>query len=614
MYNKEVEKILLKVQKPGRYTGGELNSVIKDKSKVDIRFAFCFPDTYEIGMSHLGMKILYSQFNSYEHIWCERVFAPWIDMEALMRERNIPLYALESGDPLTEFDFIGFTLQYELSYTNVLNMLSLAGIPLLSKDRKELNNIVVAGGTCTSNPEPLADFVDIFFIGEGEEVDIEVMELYRQCKKDGKSKEEFLRLAADVEGVYVPSLYDVEYNADGTIKTFTAKDGAPKSVNKRLIKDMDRSYYPDTFVVPLVEIVHDRAVSEIFRGCIRGCRFCQAGFLNRPVREKSKETILSQCKTLCDNTGYDEISLSSLSSSDYSDIVGLLSCLTDWSDKAGVSLSLPSLRVDGFTDDIMSKIKTVRKSGLTFAPEAGTQRLRDAINKNVREDELLNTCHVAFSGGWTNVKLYFMIGLPTETLEDVEGIAKLGQAVVNEYYKCENRAKGRSVNVTVSASSFVPKPHTPFQWEAQDSIEQILAKQKHLKESITTKKISFNYHDSKTSYLEGVFARGDRKLCKVMLKAAERGFRFDGWNDCFDFDAWMEVFKDCGIDPDFYTSRKRSFDEILPWDFLNYGVSKKFLESECNKAYKSEVTPNCREKCSNCGAACYNGGVCVEKR
>ncbi len=614
MYSKEVKKILLKVQKPGRYTGGELNSIIKDKSKVDIRFAFCFPDTYEIGMSHLGMKILYSQFNSYDHIWCERVFAPWIDMEALMRERNIPLYALESGDPLSEFDFIGFTLQYELSYTNVLNMLSLAGVPLLSKDRKDLNNIVVAGGTCTSNPEPLADFIDIFFIGEGEEVDLEVMELYRQCKKDGKSKDDFLLLASKIEGVYVPSLYDVEYNADGTIKAFTAKNGAPETVNKRLVVKMDEAFYPDTFVVPLVEIVHDRAVSEIFRGCIRGCRFCQAGFLNRPVREKSKDTILSQCKTLCDNTGYDEISLSSLSSSDYSDIVGLLTCLTDWSDKAGVSLSLPSLRVDGFTDDIMSKIKTVRKSGLTFAPEAGTQRLRDAINKNVREDELLSTCHVAFSGGWTNVKLYFMIGLPTETMEDVEGIAKLGQAVVNEYYRCETRAKGRSVNVTVSASSFVPKPHTPFQWESQDSIEQILSKQKHLKESITTKKISFNYHDAKTSYLEGVFARGDRKLCKVMLKAAERGFRFDGWNDCFDFDAWMDVFKECEINPDFYTARKRSFDEILPWDFLNYGVSKKFLESECSKAYNSEVTPNCREKCSNCGAACYKGGICVEER
>lgn len=614
LIKREVEKLLLKVQKPGRYTGGELGSIIKDKDKVDVRFAFCFPDTYEIGMSHLGMKILYSQFNSYDHIWCERVFAPWVDMEELMRKNNIPLYGLESGDPISEFDFIGFTLQYELSYTNVLNMLSLGGIPLLSKERKDLNNIVVAGGACTSNPEPLADFIDIFFIGEGEEVDLEVIELYRECKKNSKSKDEFLRLASQIEGVYVPALYDVEYNEDGTIKSFTAKVNAPQTVKKRIMLDMDKSFYPENFVVPMVEIVHDRAVSEIFRGCIRGCRFCQAGFMNRPVREKSKDTILSQCKLLCDNTGYDEVSLSSLSSSDYSDIVGLLNTLTEWSDKDGVSLSLPSLRVDGFTDDIMSKIKTVRKSGLTFAPEAGTQRLRDAINKNVKEEELLNTCHVAFSGGWTNVKLYFMIGLPTETLEDVEGIAKLGQAVVNEYYRCETRTKGRGVNVTVSASSFVPKPHTPFQWEAQDSIEQILLKQKHLKESITTKKITFNYHDSKTSYLEGVFARGDRKLCRVMLKAAEKGFRFDGWNDCFDFDAWMEIFKECNIDPDFYTSRKRDFDEILPWDFLSYGVSKEFLKRECEKAYNSQTTPNCREKCSNCGAACYKGGVCFEKR
>lgn len=614
MYSKEVEKILLKVQKPGRYTGGELNSIVKDKSKVDVRFAFCFPDTYEIGMSHLGMKILYSQFNSYDHIWCERVFAPWIDMEEQMIKNNIPLYALESGDPLTEFDFIGFTLQYELSYTNVLNMLKLAGIPVLSSERTELNNIVVAGGTCTSNPEPLADFIDIFFIGEGEEVDLEVMELYRDFKKQGKSKEEFLIAAAQIEGVYVPALYEVEYNEDGTISSFTPKHGAPEKVSKRIMMNMDNTYYPDSFVVPMVEIVHDRAISEIFRGCIRGCRFCQAGFLNRPVREKSKDTILNQCRTLCDSTGYDEVSLSSLSSSDYSDIVGLLTTLTEWSDKSGVSLSLPSLRVDGFTDDIMNKIKTVRKSGLTFAPEAGTQRLRDAINKNVREDELLKTCHTAFAGGWTNVKLYFMIGLPTETLEDVEGIANLGQAVVNEFYRTEGRAKGRGVNVTVSASSFVPKPHTPFQWEAQDTIETIHKKQKHLKESIHTKKISFNYHEADTSYLEGVFARGDRKLCKVMLKACEKGFRFDGWNDCFNFNAWMDIFKECGIDPDFYTTRKRSFDEILPWDFLDYGVCKRFLMSECEKAYNSKTTPNCREKCSACGANKYGGGICFEKR
>ncbi len=614
MYSKEVQKVLLKVQKPGRYTGGELNSIIKDKSKVDLRFAFCFPDTYEIGMSHLGMKILYSRFNSFEHIWCERVFAPWIDMEAEMIKNSIPLYALESGDPLTEFDFIGFTLQYELSYTNVLNMLKLSGIPVLSKDRTELNNIVVAGGTCASNPEPLADFIDVFFIGEGEEVDLEVMELYREYKKLGKSKDEFLKACAQIEGVYVPALYEVSYNEDGTIKSFISNHGAPQKVSKRIMMDLDNTYYPDTFVVPMIEIVHDRAISEIFRGCFRGCRFCQAGFLNRPVREKSADTILNQCRTLCDSTGYDEVSLSSLSSSDYSDIVGLLTKLTEWSDKSGVSLSLPSLRVDGFTDEIMNKIKTIRKSGLTFAPEAGTQRLRDAINKNVLEDELLKTCHTAFAGGWTNVKLYFMIGLPTETLEDIEGIANLGQAVVNEFYRTEGRAKGRGVNVTVSASSFVPKPHTPFQWEAQDSINTILNKQKHLKECIHTKKISFNYHAAETSYLEGVFARGDRKLCKALLKASEKGFRFDGWNDCFDFEAWMNVFKECGIDPDFYTSRKRSFDEILPWDFLDYGICKKFLLSECEKAYKSETTANCREKCMNCGANKCKGGICFEKR
>ena len=418
MIRKEVEKLLLKVQKPGRYVGGELNQVIKNKKDVEIRFAFCFPDTYEVGMSHLGMKILYSQFNSVPYIWCERVFAPWLDMEELMVKNNIPLYALESGDPISDFDFIGFTLQYELSFTNVLNMLKLGNIPILTKDRMDLGltNIVVAGGPCACNPEPIADFIDLFFIGEGEEVDMEVMELFRKCRAENKTRQEFLELAAQIQGVYVPSLYDVEYNEDGTIKSFTPKNNAPKTIHKRLIMDMDNLYYPDNFVVPLVEIVHDRAVQEIFRGCIRGCRFCQAGFLYRPVREKSPETIDRQCHLLCQNTGYDEVSLSSLSSSDYSKIVELLTKLNKWSHDEQVSISLPSLRVDGFTDEIMSKIKTVRKSGLTFAPEAGSQRLRDVINKNVQEDELLNTCTVAFGGGWTTVKLYFMIGLPLKPL------------------------------------------------------------------------------------------------------------------------------------------------------------------------------------------------------
>ena len=614
MVSREVEKLLLKVQKPGRYVGGELNEVIKDKKDVDIRFAFCFPDTYEVGMSHLGMKILYSLFNSRDYIWCERVFAPWIDMEELMIKNDIPLYALESGDPLSDFDFIGFTLQYELSYTNMLNMLKLGKVPVRSADRHGLKNIVVAGGPCACNPEPITDFVDLFFIGEGEEVDLEVIDLLRKCRAEGRSKQEFLELCARIEGVYVPSLYETEYNPDGTIKSFVPKGGAPAVIRKRLMKKMDESFYPDNFVVPLVEIVHDRAVQEIFRGCIRGCRFCQAGFIYRPVREKSPETINAQCRALCENTGYDEVSLSSLSSSDYSRIVPLLEQLTSWCRDEKVSISLPSLRVDGFTDEIMDRIKTVRKSGLTFAPEAGSQRMRDVINKNVKHEELMQTCATAFAGGWSTVKLYFMIGLPTETMDDVAAIAELGQAVVDTYYKTPDRAKGKSVRVTVSASSFVPKPFTPFQWEPQDTIPELHKKQEHIKDSITTKKIQFNYHDADTSFLEAVFARGDRKLNSVMALACERGFHFDGWNDCFSLEKWLSLFEECGIDPAFYANRRRSFDEILPWDHIDYGVTKSFLKSECEKAYQNTTTPNCREKCSGCGAAKYGEGVCFEKR
>lgn len=615
MVSKKVEKLLLKVQKPGRYVGGELNEVIKNKHDTEVRFAFCFPDTYEVGMSHLGMKILYSQFNSVPYIWCERVFAPWVDMEEEMVKNHIPLYALESGDPLSDFDFIGFTLQYELSYTNMLNMLKLGNVPVTTEARgNELKHIVVAGGPCACNPEPIADFVDLFFIGEGEEVDLEVMELFRQCKKEGTDKREFLRRCARIEGVYVPSLYEVNYHEDGTIKSFLPKDGAPAVVHKRLMLDMDKSYYPDNFVVPMVEIVHDRAVQEIFRGCIRGCRFCQAGFIYRPVREKSPDTINAQCRALCENTGYDEVSLSSLSSSDYSQIVPLLEKLTEWSGEEKVSLSLPSLRVDGFTDEIMNKIKTVRKSGLTFAPEAGSQRMRDVINKNVQHDELMQTCATAFAGGWTTVKLYFMIGLPTETMDDVAAIAQLGQDVVDTYYHTPNHAKGKSVRVTVSASSFVPKPFTPFQWEPQDTIKQLHEKQEHIKKSITTKKVQFNYHDADTSFLEAVFARGDRKLCRVMALACERGFHFDGWNDCFSLEKWMALFEECGIDPAFYANRRRSFDEILPWDHIDYGVEKRFLQKECQKAYENTTTPHCRLKCSGCGAAKYGRGVCFEKR
>ncbi len=614
MINKQIEPYLLQLKKPGRYVGGEINSVYKNKEDVDVRFAFCFPDTYEIGMSHLGMKILYSQFNEVPYIWCERVFAPWIDAEELMQEKHIPLWGLESGEPITDFDFIGFTLQYELSYTNVLQMLKLADIPLRSSDRKGLKQIVVAGGPCACNPEPLADFFDIFFIGEGEEVDLEVIELFRKCRDEGKSREEFLFACSQIEGVYVPSLYDVKYNDDGTIADFTPKKGVPAVIHKRIMMDMDNVFYPEKFVVPLIEIVHDRVVEEIFRGCIRGCRFCQAGFLNRPVREKSPETINRQSHLLCKTTGYDEISLSSLSSSDYTKIRELLTLMTEWSEKESVSLSLPSMRVDGFDEEILSKLKTVRRSGLTFAPEAGTQRMRNVINKNVTEEELINTCTVAFKGGWTAVKLYFMIGLPTEGDDDVAGIGTLAQKVVDTYYKNENRQKGKQVKVTISTSSFIPKPFTPFQWEPQDSLEEIKRKQNLLRGNITSRKIAYNYHEAKVSYLEGVFARGDRRLCAVLEEAVDRGLHFDGWDECFDFEKWIEVIRDCGIDPDFYVTRRRAFDEILPWDHIDYGVTKKFLLKECAKAYENTTTPNCREKCSSCGAMKYGGGVCYEKR
>ncbi|MDR1564465.1 MAG: TIGR03960 family B12-binding radical SAM protein [Oscillospiraceae bacterium] len=612
MKNKIYEPVMrkLQIQKPGRYVGGESGSIVKNKEAVNIRFAFCFPDTYEIGMSHLGMKILYGLYNSIPDVWCERCFAPWADMEQEMRSRGIPLYGLESGEPVKDFDFIGFTLQYELSYSNVLNMLELAGLPLLAAERGDTAPIVICGGPCTCNPEPLADFIDLFVLGEAEEVSLELFDLYRTHKNSGFNKAEFLKMAAQINGIYVPSLYNVEYNEDCTIKAVTAHSGAPERPSKRIVKDLNKAYYPDEFVVPFLDIVHDRAVAEVFRGCSRGCRFCQAGFIYRPVREKSPEVVNAQSKSLCDSTGYDEVSLASLSTSDYTQIQPLLNSMLEWSETEKVSISLPSLRVDGFSEELMEKLKKVRKSGLTFAPEAGTQRLRDAINKNVSEEELVKTCTTAFSGGWQGVKLYFMIGLPTETTEDVAGIAELGQKIVNLYYANPSKAKGRGVTVTLSASSFVPKPFTPFQWEPQDTMEQLEAKQRLLIESVRTKKINVNYHDSKTSFLEAVFARGDRRLGRILLLAHQKGAKFDGWSDYFKLSLWLEAFNEAGISPEFYANRRRSVDEILPWEHLDYGISKSFLVRELERTYKNQTTANCREKCAACGANVFVGGVC----
>lgn len=613
MLSRAQEKLLAKVQKPARYTGGELNSVVKNKADVKLRYAFCFPDSYEIGMSHLGMKILYSLVNERADAWCERVFAPWEDMETLLRENHMPLYALESGDALSEFDMIGFTLQYELSYSNVLNMLDLGGVPIRSADRTDLTPIVVGGGPCACNPEPMADFFDIFLPGEGEEVTNELIDLLIAHKEKGSDKLTFLREAAKIEGVYVPAFYDVTYHTDGTIEAVTPKENAPAKVKKRIIADLDSVYYPEKFVVPFIDIVHDRAVAEVFRGCIRGCRFCQAGFIYRPIREKSSDTVNRQAKSLCDSTGYDEVSLCSLSTSDYTGIETLIPKMFQWALPEKINVALPSLRVDNFSEELMEELKKVRKSGLTFAPEAGTQRLRDAINKNVTEEEVLKTSAQAFRGGWTSVKLYFMMGLPTETLEDIAGIADLAQKVVNEFYKNPDKPKGKGVTVSISVASFVPKPFTPFQWEPQDTMEQLVAKQKHLMENVHTHKIQVSWHQSRTSFLEGVFARGDRKLCNVIESAWRKGCKFDGWDEYFLFDKWMEAFEENGIDPAFYSNRRRAFSEILPWDHLDYGIRKAFLEEENKKAHESVTTPHCRQKCAACGAAKLNGGHCDAK-
>ncbi len=614
MLKDKIEKHLLEVQKPSRYIGGEVGSIIKDKSKVDVRFAFCFPDTYDIGMSHLGMKILYSLTNERENYWCERCFAPGLDFEEIMRANDIPLYALESLDPIKDFDFIGFTMQYELSYTNVLNMLDLAGIPIFAKDRtEELTQIVVAGGPCVCNPEPLADFFDLFILGEGEEVNLELMDLYHEMKQQGAKRIDFLRRAAQIQGIYVPQFYHFSYNEDGTISGVTTTDGAPQTVKKRIIKDMDSVYYPDNFVVPFTEIVHDRVSVEVLRGCIRGCRFCQAGFIYRPFREKSTDTICKETKALCENTGYDEVSLASLSTSDHSDIDPMLTRLIDYTVGERVNLSLPSLRVDNFSESLLNKIKKVRKSGLTFAAEGGTQRLRDVINKNVSEEEIMNTCRIAFEGGYSTVKLYFMMGLPTETDEDIVGIADLAQRIVDLFYSIEDRPKGRGVQVSVSCATFVPKPFTPFQFEPQDTREMIEHKQKLLLDSVKTKKVKVSYHDPNVSMLEVILAKGDRRLCQSIYTAWKKGCKFDSWEEHYKFDKWLEAFAECGIDPSFYANRRFEYDEILPWDHLDYYVTKEFLIRENKTARMSVTTPHCRLKCSACGVSKEIGGPCFAK-
>ncbi len=578
----DFEPLLAKVQKPGRYTGGEPGSIMKNPQEVLLRYAFCFPDTYEIGMSNLAMKILYSLANARADCWCERVFAPWVDMEAAMREAKVPLWALESGDFLREFDVLGFTLQYEMSYTNVLNMLDLAGIPLRSAERKELAPLVIAGGPCACNPEPLVPFVDIFILGEGEQVNDELFDLLAEHKRQSRTKNAFLQSAAQIPGVYVPAV------------------AQPQGVKKRIITDLDSCYFPQDFVVPLLEVVHDRTVTEVFRGCIRGCRFCQAGFLNRPVREKSPEVVNAQCRALCDNTGYEEISLCSLSTSDYTRLPELLDTMLDWAVPQKINVSVPSLRIDQFPMDMMKKLALVRRSGLTFAPEAGTQRLRYVINKNITEEQILATARQAFSGGWTAVKLYFMLGLPTETDEDIIGIADLAQKVVDVYYSNPDRPKGKGVQVSVSVATFVPKPFTPFQWEAMDSREEIARKQDLLRASIRSHKIRLHCHGCETSLLEGVFARGDRQLANALELAWRRGARFDSWDDQFNPGLWQECFAVCGIEPSKYL-RAREKDEALPWEHLDYGITRQFLWRERERAYAAKTTPNCREACAGCG-------------
>ena len=608
--NRTLEHILPRVQKPARYTGGEYNAVVKDRDRVDVRYALCFPDTYEIGMSNLGVRILYGVMNEMEGVWCERVFAPWGDMEEEMRREGILLYGLESGDAIADFDLIGFSLGYEMAYTNVLNMLDLAGLPVRAAERTGLTPIVVAGGTCAFNPEPLAPFVDLFVLGEGEDVSVEIIELYRRAREEGWCKAEFLAAAARIPGIYAPSLYDVTYHADGTVADVVPREGAARTVTKRIVQNFSESYFPVRTIVPSTEIVHDRVMLEVFRGCIRGCRFCQAGYAYRPVRPRDPKRLAELGIAACRESGYQEMTLSSLSTSDYRPLEALCDRLLDWCEPNRVSLSLPSLRADNFSLGLMERLQHVRKSGLTFAPEAGTQRLRDAINKNVTEEEILRSCRTAFSGGWSSVKLYFMLGLPTETDEDVLGIADLAEKVFRAWKETTPNPR-RGVTITVSTACFVPKPHTAFQWEPQVSMEEYQRRVKLLRENMRGRSIRYSWHDPETSFLEAVFSRGDRRLAEVLETAWRSGAKFDAWSEYFDFARWMAAFEACGLDPAFYANRPRSREEVLPWSVTSTGVSVPFLWREREQCYSSQTPPDCRTRCSGCGAnRLLKGGVC----
>jgi radical SAM family uncharacterized protein len=607
--DRKLERILPAVQKPSRYTGGEYGQIIKNKADIDTRVALCFPDTYEIGMSNLGIRILYGLANRIDGVWCERVFAPWGDMEAAMRLEQFPLYGLESGDAVGAFDIVAFSLGYEMTYTNVLNMLDLAGIPLRSSERKDLTPLVIAGGVCAYNPEPMADFIDLFIIGEGEEVNSEVINAYREAKKIGLGKDAFLKEAARIKGVYVPGLYTIEYQPDGKIAAITPRDGAPMPVMKR-IADFEKSYFPAETVVPSTEIVHDRVVLELFRGCMRACRFCQAGYTYRPVRARSKDRLTEYGINALENSGYEEITLSSLSTSDYRELFGLCDGLLDWCEPRNISLSLPSLRADNFSMELMKKVQKVRKTGLTFAPEAGSQRLRDAINKNVTQEDLLETCRIAFEGGWNGIKLYFMLGLPTETDEDVLEIASLTEKVLHTWKQyAKNGARG--VRITVSTSCFIPKPLTPFQWEAQITPEEYRRRVTLLRGAMRSKPITYNWHSPEKSLIEAVLARGDRRVGAVIEEVVRNGGRLDAWDEYFSFKRWLKAFEACGIDTAFYAHRERPYGELLPWSVVSAGVSDVYLWKERKAAYKNEITPDCRTGCTGCGASeLLTGGKC----